>query len=152
MLPDVPKNAAPVPTCMCGQPMTHREWTELALEGGTRTVYGVSCSTDGCPGNFPQVWERIIEKGKKKTDDVTELTWRGVTFNVQESYIKSSPEYPMGSYLRKVAGEVQIATGWFEKEFPGLPSPYFHGGPPFMVIDTGDWAWDKEDDGKTKAE
>jgi hypothetical protein len=60
MLPEFPKNAAPTPVCMCGQQMTHREWTELALEGGTRTVYGVSCSTDGCPGNFPQTWERII--------------------------------------------------------------------------------------------
>jgi hypothetical protein len=58
MLPDLPKNEAPTPTCVCGQPMTHREWTEPALEGGTCTVYGVSCFTDGCQGNFPQRWEK----------------------------------------------------------------------------------------------
>jgi hypothetical protein len=62
MLPEITtKNAAPTPVCMCGQKMTHSEWQEPAIEGGTRTVYGVSCSTDGCPGNFPQVWENYFE-------------------------------------------------------------------------------------------
>jgi hypothetical protein len=147
------KNAAPTPVCMCGQQMTHRVWVEFDLQGGTRTAYGVSCSTDGCPGNFPQVWERIMEKGKIKTDDITESEWRGVRYCIQESYVKPSTEYPMGSYLYKIEGEVRIATGIYEKEFPGHPSPYFHGGPPFVVFDSLDSPWeiDEEINGKAEA-
>ena len=60
MLPEVKKNCAPTPICVCGEQMTHQNWIEFAIEGGKRIVYGVSCFTDGCQGNFPQVWERII--------------------------------------------------------------------------------------------
>lgn len=62
MLPEVAKNGANLHICICGQNMTHATWTELALEGGTRPYTGIACSTDGCPGNFPQFWKRIIEE------------------------------------------------------------------------------------------
>ena len=55
-----PKNCAPTPMCICGQMMTHQNWIEFDIEGGKRIFYGVSCSTDGCQGNFPQMWARII--------------------------------------------------------------------------------------------
>jgi hypothetical protein len=56
---------------------------------------------------------------------------------VEERFMKATDEYPMGSYLLTVGGEVQVATGWYEKEFPGHPSLYWHGGPPFVMFNCG---------------
>ncbi len=56
---------------------------------------------------------------------------------VEERFMKPTAEYPMGSYLRMVGGNVDIATGFYEKQFPGHPSLYWHGGPPFVVFDCG---------------
>jgi hypothetical protein len=60
---------------------------------------------------------------------------------VEDRYIKPSIEYPDGSWLHLVNGEVKVATGYFAKEYPSKPSPYWHGGAPFVVIDTSDWKW-----------
>ena len=37
-----------------------------------------------------------------------------------------------------------MATGWYEKEYPGHPSLYFHGGPPFVMFETADWEREKK--------
>ena len=58
---------------------------------------------------------------------------------IEERFMKASDEYPMGSYLRMVNGNVEIATGFYEKKFPGHPSPYFHGGPPFVIFNCGSY-------------
>jgi hypothetical protein len=59
---------------------------------------------------------------------------------IEERYMRPTAEYPQGSYLRKVAGNVEMATGWYEKEHPGHPSLYFHKGPPFvMLTEKADW-------------
>lgn len=63
----------------------------------------------------------------------------GSDMSVEERYMRPTPEFPTGSYLRMVGGRVEIATGFYEKEYPGHPSPYWHGGPPFVMID-----WDAE--------
>ena len=60
---------------------------------------------------------------------------------IEERYVKPTVEFPHGSYLRIVAGKVEIATGWYEKEYPGHPSFYFHGGAPFVVLDHIDVPW-----------
>lgn len=60
---------------------------------------------------------------------------------VEERYMRPTPDYPQGSYLRKVDNRVEIATGFYAIKFPDKPSLYWHGGPPFFVIDTGDWPW-----------
>ena len=62
MLPEVNHNGPPPLRCLCGKEMHRATWTELALEGGTRPYTGVACDTDGCPGNFPQFWKKIIEE------------------------------------------------------------------------------------------
>lgn len=56
---------------------------------------------------------------------------------IEEWFRKATDEYPMGSYLRTVDGEVDVATGWYEKEHPGHPSLLPHGGPPFVMFDCG---------------
>lgn len=62
---------------------------------------------------------------------------------IQERYATPTPEYPMGSYLRTVAGEVEVATGYFAIEHPDKPSHYWHGGPPFVVYDAMPWPWEE---------
>lgn len=63
---------------------------------------------------------------------------------VEERYMKPTAEYPRGSYLRLIDGKPDMATGWYEKEYPGHPSLYFHKGPPFVMIDIADWEWGEE--------
>ncbi len=55
--------------------------------------------------------------------------------SIEESFLRPSAEYPDGSYLCKVGGKVQMATGFFEKEHPGYPSPYWHGKAPVVMWD-----------------
>lgn len=52
-----------------------------------------------------------------------------------ESYERPSFKYPYGSYMRSVGENVEIATGRFALEHPNKPSPYWHGGAPFVMID-----------------
>ncbi len=47
--------------CVCGAVMARAEWQELAIGGGLRDVSGFACDTEGCGGNFPQVWKKIID-------------------------------------------------------------------------------------------
>ena len=73
MLPNnvaLPHNGPPPLTCLCGKEMHHDTWIELALEGGTRSYTGVACNTDGCPGNFPQFWKKIIEEKNGEAERV----------------------------------------------------------------------------------
>lgn len=56
---------------------------------------------------------------------------------IKEWVRKPTDEYPMGSYLRTIGGKVDVATGFYEKDYPGHPSLDFHGGPPFVLFDCG---------------
>ena len=59
---------------------------------------------------------------------------------ITESYMRPTAEYPQGSWLYKIGDRIEAATGFYEQEYPGHPSPYFHGGPPFvMFTETADW-------------
>jgi hypothetical protein len=60
------------------------------------------------------------------------------TVEVVETFERPSPEYPDGSYLRTVGGNVQMATGRYAKHFKDKPSLYLDGKPPFTVL------WDVE--------
>lgn len=61
--------------------------------------------------------------------------------NVEEHYKRPDAEYPEGSYMHKIDGKVTIATGYYATLYPDKPSLYWHGGPPFVFIDTSDWPW-----------
>ena len=56
-----------------------------------------------------------------------------------ERYSEPTAQYPHGSYLRTVGGQVEVATGHFAVEYPGKPSPYWHDGAPFVVMCVDDW-------------
>jgi hypothetical protein len=60
---------------------------------------------------------------------------------VTDTLMSPSAEYPQGSWLHKIGDEVTVATGYFAIEHPGKPSPYWHQGPPFLLIDTAVWPW-----------
>jgi hypothetical protein len=66
---------------------------------------------------------------------------------VEDRYIRPTPEYPDGSWLHTFDGEVKIATGYYAKEHPNKPSPYFHGGPPFVVLQPFDVPWQTDGGG-----
>ena len=72
---------------------------------------------------------------------------------VEDRYMKPTAEYPDGSWLHKIDGKVQEATGYYATLYPDKPSLYWHGKPPFVMIDTADWEWEKmrkgEDNGTT---
>jgi hypothetical protein len=54
---------------------------------------------------------------------------------IEEHFLKPSAEYPDGSYMRKVGGEVEIATGFYSLKYPDKPSLYFHKGTPYFFFD-----------------
>ena len=89
-------------------------------------------------------------KGRKGTgeDDETMRYEMGIDFGygkdiaVEDRYMYPSAEYPQGSWLHIVDGEVQIATGHYAKEYPDKPSLCFHQRPPFVVMDTSQWKFD----------
>jgi hypothetical protein len=58
---------------------------------------------------------------------------------VEERYMFPTAEYPQGSWLYKVGDDVKVATGCYALEYPNKPSPYWHGGAPFVMIDTKEW-------------
>lgn len=64
--------------------------------------------------------------------------------SVEDRVMKPSAEYPDGSWLHTVDGKVEVATGFYALEYPDKPSPYWHGKPPFLIVDTQDWAWEWE--------
>ena len=45
---------------------------------------------------------------------------------VEDRYMKPTAEYPDGSWLHKIDGKVQEATGYYATFYPDKPSPYFH--------------------------
>ncbi len=53
-----------------------------------------------------------------------------------EEVAPPTPEYPGGSWLYKVAGEVKIATGYFVTLYPGKPSPYPYDVP-YVFVNLG---------------
>ena len=71
------------------------------------------------------------------------------TVCVQDSYMKPTSEYPWGSWLHTIDGEVTVATGYYAQEYPNKPSPYWHKGPPFVMVEWVDLPWEKkgEDNG-----
>lgn len=72
---------------------------------------------------------------------------RGKEICVEDRYMKPTPEYPQGSWLHTVAGNVEVATGYYATIYPDKPSPYFHGVPPFVFLENFDVPW-KETDAK----
>jgi hypothetical protein len=76
----------------------------------------------------------------------------GDSVTVEEHYMRPSAEYPDGSWMHKVGDRVEVATGYFAIEHPGKPSPYFHDGPPFIFVDTSDWAWESTPKTETEKE
>ena len=73
----------------------------------------------------------------------------GKNICVEQRYMRPTAEYPQGSYLHKIGDNVIMATGWYEKEYPGHPSLYFHGGPPFVMINTADWECERNNEPRT---
>lgn len=69
--------------------------------------------------------------------------------SIEDRVMNPSAEYPDGSWLHTVNGKVEVATGHYATIYPDKPSPYWHGKPPFVIIETGDWAWEKIDEVKT---
>ena len=67
MRPDIRLDAISHP-CVCGRELKRAEWQELAVGGGLRTVQGHACDTDGCEGNFPQIWAKIVESSSGVND------------------------------------------------------------------------------------
>lgn len=65
----------------------------------------------------------------------------GNSIEVEDCYIGPDADHPKGSWMHKVGDEVTVATGRYATLYPGKPSPLWHGGPPFVVIDTTDWSW-----------
>ncbi len=61
---------------------------------------------------------------------------------IRETFMRPTPEWPEGGYMREVGGKVEMATGYFATIHPDKPSPYLGGKPPVMVLwDRGDWPW-----------
>lgn len=68
-------------------------------------------------------------------------TGNGKDIQVEDRYIKPTPEFPDGSYLHTVDGKVKVATGYYATIYPDNPSPYWRGGPPYFVVDIHDCPW-----------
>jgi len=59
---------------------------------------------------------------------------------IVERFIRPSADYPDGSYIQIVNGEVTIATGKYATIYPHKPSYQLHGESPFVMVDTSEWA------------
>lgn len=64
---------------------------------------------------------------------------RGNSVEVRETWEGPTPQYPKGSYQMLIGGKVEVATGRFAVEGVKEPVPYWHGHPPFFMIDTSEW-------------
>jgi hypothetical protein len=62
------------------------------------------------------------------------------TVEVREYYEKPNAEFPFGSWKKVVGGVVVVACGRWNGEGP--PSPYWHGGPPFVVLESINVPWE----------
>ena len=61
---------------------------------------------------------------------------------IKETFMRPTPEWPEGGYMREVGGKVEMATGYFSTIHPDKPSPYLGGKPPVVVLwDRCDWPW-----------
>ncbi len=69
---------------------------------------------------------------------------------VRRQYEYPSEEYPMGSYLETVENRVLMATGRFSGLGPS--SPYWHGGPPFVMLNVSDWKYPWKEKEKSSEE
>lgn len=70
---------------------------------------------------------------------------------VEDRYMKPTWENPEGSWLHLVDGKVQIATGYYSTLYPDKPSPYWHGGAPFILFETVDAPWERKNDKDNQA-
>lgn len=52
---------------------------------------------------------------------------------VRETFMKPTPDWPEGGYLREVAGKVEIATGYYATIYPDKPS-LWGGRPPAVIL------------------
>lgn len=64
---------------------------------------------------------------------------KGNSVEVREQWEGPTPQYPKGSYQMLIGGKIEAATGRFAVEGEKEPSPYWHGHPPFFMIDTSEW-------------
>lgn len=53
---------------------------------------------------------------------------------IRETFMRPTPDWPEGGYLREVGGSVQIATGYYATIYPDKPSPYPGGKPPAAMM------------------
>jgi len=67
---------------------------------------------------------------------------RGKDILVEDRYIKPTAEYPNGSWMHTVDGKVEVATGYYATIYPDKPSLYFHGGPPFVILEPFEVPWE----------
>lgn len=66
---------------------------------------------------------------------------------VEEHFMEPSAEYPDGSYMRRIGGEVDIATGHYAVKHPGKPSLDWHGKPPYCFL-----GWDRTPEKESEKE
>jgi len=59
---------------------------------------------------------------------------------VEERFKRPDAEYPDGSYLKKIGGEVVCATGQYASNHPDRSNLAWYGDKPtFVMLDTSDW-------------
>ena len=68
---------------------------------------------------------------------------QGKDICVEDRWMAPCAQFPDGSWLHTVDGKVMVATGYYATIHSDKPSPYFHNGPPFVVLDTAEWPWEK---------
>lgn len=89
-----------------------------------------------------EILRRIERVGTLVTMGIDE--GRGKDIHIEERWMKPTPDHPEGSWLRKVAGEVEVATGYYATLYPDKPSLYWHGKAPFVMLDMADWPWERK--------
>ncbi len=77
-------------------------------------------------------------------------TAAGESVAVERHYMPPDTKYPLGSYMEMIAGEVTVATGHYATLHPGKPSYDWHGGVPFVFLDTSDWTCPKINESPTE--
>lgn len=103
------------------------------------------------PGQTEPTIEQVAKAYARRSAVIDGIDEGTRDIGVEERYIRPSAEYPDGSYLRKVDGVVEVATGFYALEFPDKPSPYWHGKAPFVMLDTSEWPWEHPPAGKHRA-
>jgi len=103
------------------------------------------------PGQTEPTIEQVAKAYARRSAVIDGIDEGTRDIGVEERYIRPNAEYPDGSYLRKVDGVVEVATGFYALEFPDKPSPYWHGKAPFVMLDTSEWPWEHPPAGKHRA-